>query len=69
MSDPPYQQVANDLEADIRSGRLKSGDRVPSLTTLSQEYGLAKNTIVKAIGILKAKGLVESRQGWGNFVV
>ncbi|HEY0932193.1 MAG TPA: winged helix-turn-helix domain-containing protein [Trebonia sp.] len=65
---PPYQRIANDLEADITSGRLARGARVPSLTTLSQEYGVAKNTVIKAIDTLKAKEIIESRQGWGTFV-
>jgi GntR family transcriptional regulator len=65
---PPYQRIVNDLEEAIRSGRLGPGARVPSLTTLSQEYGVAKNTAVKALNVLRDKGLIESRQGWGTFV-
>jgi DNA-binding GntR family transcriptional regulator len=65
---PPYQRIAGDLEARIRSGELASGDRVPSLTTLSQEYDVAKNTVIKAVKVLEARGLVKTRQGWGTFV-
>jgi GntR family transcriptional regulator len=65
---PPYQRIADALEADIRSGRLAPGARVPSLTSLSQTYGVAKNTAVKALETLKAKQLIHTRQGWGTFV-
>ena len=65
---PPYLQVAGDLEADILSGRLVPGDKLRSLTTLSQEYGFAKNTIVKALKVLQKKGLIETHRGWGTFV-
>jgi DNA-binding GntR family transcriptional regulator len=65
---PPYLRIANDIEADITSGRLVPGDRVPSLARLAQEYGVAKNTVIKAIDVLKGKGLIVSRQGWGNFI-
>ena len=65
---PPYLVIATALEAEIRSGRLAPGARLPSLTRLSQEYEVAKNTVVKAIELLKSKGLVKSQQGWGNFV-
>jgi DNA-binding GntR family transcriptional regulator len=65
---PPYQRIADDLEADIRSGRLPPGARVPSLNSLSQTYDVAKNTVVKALAVLKDKQLIETRQGWGTFV-
>jgi DNA-binding transcriptional MocR family regulator len=38
---PPYRQVANELRARIESGDLAPGARVPSITTLMQEYGIA----------------------------
>jgi len=65
---PPYLKIAADLEADIRSGRLAPGDPLPSLNRLAQEYEVARNTVVRALNVLKDKGLVASRQGWGNFV-
>jgi DNA-binding GntR family transcriptional regulator len=65
---PPYLRIAADIEADIRSGALPPGARVPSLTRLSQEYGVAKNTVIRSIKVLEEKGLIESRQGWGTFV-
>ena len=37
---PPYRQVANELRARIESADLAPGARVPSITTLMQEYGM-----------------------------
>jgi DNA-binding GntR family transcriptional regulator len=65
---PPYLKIAADLEDSIRSGRLAPGSPLPSLNRLAQEYGVARNTVVRAVNVLKDKGLVESRQGWGTFV-
>ena len=65
---PPYLRIAEDLEQDIRSGRLAPGARVPSLNRLSQEYEVAKNTVVKALEVLRGKGLIVSHQGYGTFV-
>jgi GntR family phosphonate transport system transcriptional regulator len=43
--------------------------RLPSLTTLSQKYGISKDTVVHAIETLEAEGLVRSDQGRGTFVL
>jgi DNA-binding GntR family transcriptional regulator len=65
---PPYQRIAADIEADIRAGRLARGAAVPSLSRLAQEYGVARNTVVRAMNLLKEKGLIETVQEWGTFV-
>jgi GntR family transcriptional regulator len=65
---PPYLQVVGIIEAQIASGELASGARVPSITTLVQTYGIAKNTAIRALGHLRDRGLVEIKPGWGTFV-
>jgi len=65
---PPYLKIAADIEADITSGRLAPGAAVPSLGRLSQEYGVARNTVVRAMNVLKERRLIVTRQGWGTFV-
>lgn len=41
---------------------------MPSETTLSQEFGLARGTVVKALDALEEEGLVTRVQGRGTFV-
>ena len=65
---PPYRQVANELRARIESGDLGPGARVPSITTLMQEYGIARNTARHALAMLAEEGLIEVTPGWGSFV-
>jgi len=65
---PPYLQLAEILRKRIESGELSSGARVPSITYLMQETGLARNTVRRAIEVLVSEGLVTVRQGWGTFV-
>lgn len=65
---PPYLQVAALLRERIRSGQLPPGGRVPSISYLMQEYGIARNTARRAISVLADEGLVVVRQGWGTFV-
>ena len=65
---PPWQQLAALLRAEIESGELAAGARLPSIVSLSQEHGIAPVTVRKAIIQLQREGLVESRVGWGTFV-
>lgn len=65
---PAYQRIADDLRAAIVSGGLRPGDKLPSERELAQRYGTANMTARQAIGILKAEGLVTTRQGRGSFV-
>lgn len=63
-----YAQLAARLRADIVSGRLRPGQRLPSETTLQQEYGVARETARRAVALLRAEGLVVVRRGHGVVV-
>lgn len=52
----------------IRSGRFQSGDKVPSIARLKDEFQVSAGTIRGAMLTLKAERLVEGRQGEGVFV-
>lgn len=65
---PPYLRIAADLESQIRSGHLAPGARVLPIMTLAHDYDVNKNTVVKAIDVLKTRKLIVSRQGYGIFV-
>lgn len=64
-----YEQIAASLEAEIRSGALGSGDRLPSERDLAHRMGVSRATVREALGALQLAGLVETRQGAGSFVV
>ncbi len=65
---PVYIQLADILRARIESGELAPRRPVPSKRTLMQDYGVAGGTIDKAIGILRAEGLVRTVTGRGIYV-
>lgn len=65
---PAYRQVTDDLREQIRSGALPAGTRLQSLAELSGHYGVSRDVAREAIGILRAEGLIETRQGSGTFV-
>ncbi|MGW2260259.1 GntR family transcriptional regulator [Streptomyces sp. NPDC001780] len=66
---PPYRQIADRLRARIADGSIPIGRRIPSLVELEQEYGVARDTLRKAVKVLKDEGLVETVSGMGIFVI
>ena len=68
MAHPKYQQIAEQLRAQISSGALAPGQRLPSEPDLAAQYDASRNTVRLAIALLTNQGLVLSRQGLGTFV-
>ncbi|MEV4346597.1 GntR family transcriptional regulator [Actinoplanes sp. NPDC049596] len=64
-----YRQLAAVLRERIRSGELAVGQRMPSEKDLHDEFGFARETVRRALAILRNEGLVEVRHGHGTFVV
>lgn len=63
-----WQQVANDIAADIDSGTLASGAKMATEIELSHQYGVARVTVRRAIQDLAERGLVTVLHGRGTFV-
>ncbi|NBD23917.1 FCD domain-containing protein [Paenibacillus sp. T1] len=60
--------VAQKLHLKLTSGELSPGDKLPSVVDLAAEYGVGRSTIREALSALKAKGLLDIRQGGGTYV-
>jgi GntR family transcriptional regulator len=65
---PLYQRIARSLEAQIGSGVLGAGDRLPSERQLASELNASRMTARQAVKWLERRGLVETRIGRGSFV-
>jgi len=65
---PVGLQLTWRLRALIASGRLASGERLPSFRRLSEWAGVNVNTVRAVYAGLEQEGLVVSRQGQGTFV-
>jgi GntR family transcriptional regulator len=65
---PLYAQVADQLRADIRAGRIQPGGQLPSERELRERFAVSAATVKAAIVQLRAEALVYSRQGRGVFV-
>lgn len=65
---PVYRQLVDALRAQIESGDIPPGRRMPSETELEQASGLARGTIRKSIETLRVEGLIVTVKGKGSFV-
>ncbi len=60
--EPLYATVAHSLIRQVRSGKLRSGDQVPSERELAERWGISRGTARMALKELETFGYVE-RQG------
>jgi DNA-binding transcriptional regulator YhcF (GntR family) len=65
---PPYEQLRTQFMADLQSGELAAGRRLPTVRKLAEDLGLAPNTVARAYRELEADGFIETRGRNGSFV-
>jgi DNA-binding transcriptional regulator YhcF (GntR family) len=65
---PPYEQVRESVRAQVESGTLAPGFRLPPVRSLAADLDLAPNTVARAYKELEALGVVETRGRAGTFV-
>ena len=63
-----YEEIAELLAQDIRSGQLPPGSRLPSIRKVIAQYGVSPATAFKAYYRLEERGLVRARERSGYFV-
>jgi DNA-binding GntR family transcriptional regulator len=66
---PAYLQVADLLRARIASGEIPPGSFLPSLRAITEQYEVARMTAERAVGLLRAEGLVRGVPGRGVVVL
>jgi len=66
---PIYLQLIQRIKADIISGRLKAGDKMPSVRDMSESFKVNPNTIQRVLLELEREGITYSQRGIGTFVV
>ena len=67
-ADPPYEQVREQIRAQVQAGELPPGSRLPTVRGLAAELGLATNTVARAYRELEALGVIETRGRAGSVV-
>ncbi|MDI6097884.1 FadR/GntR family transcriptional regulator [Actinoplanes sp. NEAU-A12] len=67
---PAYQQLADELRAEITSGRLQPGERLPPEPELCVKIGVSRSTVREALRLLASQHLIVTTRGvtGGSFV-
>ena len=64
----PYMLIVYVLVEKIKSGELKPGDRMPSVTELAETYNVSPSTARRALAKLKEMGMTDTVPGYATFV-
>lgn len=68
LKTPLYLQLYQQVKANILSGMLKQGDRMPSTRSFSEGLGISRNSVLLAFDQLTLEGFLMTRAGNGTFV-
>jgi GntR family transcriptional repressor for pyruvate dehydrogenase complex len=63
-----YEQVIDQIKEMIDEGTLKKGDKLPSERDLAQQLNVGRTSIREAIRALEVIGLIDCKQGEGNYI-
>ena len=63
-----YVQIEEEVLFAVAAGRLKGGDRLPSLRELAERLHVNVNTMAKAYRDLEIMGIVNTHHGMGTFI-
>ena len=64
----PYQQVARQIEEQIRRRAFAPGEKLPTEREMSERFAVSRTVVREALKSLEAVGLVDARQGSGIYV-
>jgi len=66
---PIYEQIKEQVRAQILSGELEENEMLPSLRQLARDLKISVLTTTRAYNELEQEGFIASRQGKGFFVM
>lgn len=68
MEDREYTKVIGYVKAMILEGQLNLGDKLPTEREMAETLKLGRYSVREALRIMENMGLIESRQGSGNYL-
>jgi DNA-binding transcriptional MocR family regulator len=63
-----YLGIVEALDADIRSGRIHPGDRLPPQRAIAEALDVDLTTVTRAFNEARRRGLVDAQAGRGTFI-
>lgn len=67
-STPIYIQIVEKIKADIVAGRLKGGDKLPSVREIAESFKVNPNTVQRVYMELEREGVAYPQRGIGTFI-
>ena len=65
---PFYRQIIDQIKFGIASGKLKTGEQLPTVRSLAVKLKINLNTIAKAYKELEILSILDTQQGSGTFI-
>jgi len=65
---PFYRQIIDQIKFGIASGKLKTGEQLPTVRALAVALQVNLNTVAKAYKELEIQSILETHQGTGTFI-
>lgn len=65
---PIYEQIVEQIKAQVLHGTLESGEALPSVRSLAGELKISALTVKKAYDCLEQEGLIVTVHGKGSFI-
>ena len=65
---PIYLQIMERIKKDIVTGQLPGGERIESVRSLAEKFGVNLNTIQRACAELEREKIITTQRGIGSFV-
>ncbi len=65
---PIYQQIVDQIKAQIASGALQPDDQLPTVRALATDLRINFNTVARAYRILDEERIISTQQGRGTYI-
>ena len=65
---PIYQQIVDQIKAQIASGTLRPGEQLPTVRALATDLRINFNTVARAYRILDEERIISTQQGRGTYI-
>jgi DNA-binding transcriptional MocR family regulator len=66
--EPIYRQLIRHIRAQVESGSLPAGTRLPASRDLAQQLNISRISVVNAYAELRAEGFLSAHAGRGTFI-
>lgn len=65
---PKFRLLADAVRNAIAEGKMHTGESLPSVSLICEQFGLSRDTVFKAYSLLRSQGTVMSHPGKGYYV-